>query len=328
MAIAATAILVSVPTTAVAAPTSRTAAPARNEIGIRLLDAPESERADPRALMYIIDQLRPGVTIVRHLGVSNSTVSARSVSLYAAAAVISGGRFRFAEGRRGNGLSSWTTVSPARIVVAAGKEAHATVRIRVPPDATGGERYAVLWAQVSSRPAPGKAVEVSRVGVRVYLAVDAAGPLSTRFEITGLTGQRVAGVPLLRVTVHNTGQRAVDLDGTAALRDGPGGSSVAKVRLASIVTLGPGQRGTGLFHWPASLASGPWTADVTLTSGTVSRTAQARVTFAGGPTGASESSGVLPWWAFVVGALAVLIVLLLVLRRRSRRQDRSRHAAA
>ena len=54
-----------------------------------------------------------------------------------------------AAGRTPNDLSSWTSVSPGTVDVAAGKRVIATVTITVPPDAAPGEQYAAVWAEAA-----------------------------------------------------------------------------------------------------------------------------------------------------------------------------------
>ncbi len=102
------------------------------------------------------------------------------------------------------------------------------VTIRVPRDASPGERYAVIWAQESSRGQNSQhfaILEVNRVGVRIYLDVGPGGPPPTRFVITSVTGGRSpSGLPEVIAHVRDTGARAIDLFGVLRLADGPGGS--------------------------------------------------------------------------------------------------------
>jgi hypothetical protein len=56
--------------------------PVPGRIGIALTQAPVSERGNPRASVYIIDQLRAGQTISRTLEVTNFSPIAYPVSLY------------------------------------------------------------------------------------------------------------------------------------------------------------------------------------------------------------------------------------------------------
>ena len=62
-------------------------------IGVRLLDAPATAQADPRARLYIVDHVAPGTTIRRRVQVTNTTSSTGHVALYAAAARIQDAAF-------------------------------------------------------------------------------------------------------------------------------------------------------------------------------------------------------------------------------------------
>src|SRR5487761_1599761 len=95
-----------------AARASSAVAPKPQGVGIRLVDIPTALANDPRARQYIIDHLAPGTTISRRVEVTNYTSEPQVVTLYAAAATISGGSFLFGAGRAANELTSWTTVDP------------------------------------------------------------------------------------------------------------------------------------------------------------------------------------------------------------------------
>ena len=66
------------------------------QFGIQLLQVPVSEASDPRARIYIIDRLAPGTVIHRQFAVVNLSDQSMTLSVYAAAASISGGTFQFA----------------------------------------------------------------------------------------------------------------------------------------------------------------------------------------------------------------------------------------
>ena len=57
--------------------------------------------------------------------------------------------------------------------------------ISVPADASAGERYGVVWAEVSAGPPAGGGITmVSRAGVRVYLAVGPGGQAAASLDVT------------------------------------------------------------------------------------------------------------------------------------------------
>lgn len=303
---------------------ARVAAPPSG-IGIQLLDAPASARADPRAHMYVVDQLHNGSVIVRHVRVSNLSGRPVTVSLYSAAASISGGTFGFAANRTANELTSWTSVTPRTAALAPGHTADATVRITVPPNVTTGERYAVIWAQAASSAAPGTTQEINRVGVRMY--IDVAGNVQpSDFAIESISGHRDAtGIPRITVGIRNTGKRAVDISGTIALSNGPGGLKTGPIRTDSTVTLAPGQSGTTTATFDRRLQPGPWLGTISLASGLIAHTATATITFTTGAAVIVKSAGhhETRWWLWLVVAGALALLMIVFVLRRSRRSGRS-----
>ena len=87
------------------------------------------------------------------------------------------------------------------------------VTIRVPRNATAGERYAVIWAEASaSAPGGGGVRLVNRVHIRVYLTVDRGGA-APMFTLSGLHADRSGGEALIVAAVHNTGGSTPHRDG-------------------------------------------------------------------------------------------------------------------
>ena len=93
---------------------------ASNAVSIRLADAPKDRVDDPRARIYIVDHLHQGDRIVRHVEVGNGTGKELTMEVYAAGATVRDGSWTVADGRTQSELSSWTTVSPSRLVIPAG----------------------------------------------------------------------------------------------------------------------------------------------------------------------------------------------------------------
>ncbi|MGH9128924.1 MAG: peptidase [Acidimicrobiales bacterium] len=307
---------------------------AQGGVGIGLVQIPVALANNARAHEYIIDNLHPGTTISRKIQITNSTSTTQPVQLYAAAASISGGKFLFGAGRAANDLTSWTTVTPATVSPAAGSKALATVTIAVPPDATSGEHYGVIWAELAPAVPPGGGITArSRVGIRIYLSVGPGGGPPTSFAITALQGRRGAnGAPQLAATVHNTGGRAVDLSGSLTLSDGPGGLAAGPFAADLGTTLAPGQSEPVLVPLSPAIPDGPWDAHITLRSGTTQESATARITFPGAAgsaaaavktgSGSAASSSVdivIPIAAVLVVLAGALSFLLLRRRRRIRR---------
>ncbi|MFI6758511.1 hypothetical protein ACIBF5_05115 [Micromonospora sp. NPDC050417] len=297
-------------------------------IGIQLLEAPTDRRGDPRALRYIVDHLPPGTVIKRQLLVANKTAKTQRVDLYPAAATIEEERFVFGAARTPNELTSWISLDRETLELEPGGKARFRATITVPPQASAGERYAVIWASVSSAPDPTANVnKIHRVGVRTYLSVGPGGEPPSSFTIGELSPARdTLGVPSVRIAVRNTGERALDLTGSVSLSDGPADLRAGPFDVVDGTTITPGESGTVLAQLPRELPNGPWQIDVALASGQVKESATARITFpdpgrVGEP--GSPLSRLGPLWALVAGSLVVgLVVLtgLLLLIRRSRRR--------
>jgi hypothetical protein len=317
-------------------PTARAGeAPSSDEgsLGIQLLDAPVAGRGDPRTSRYIVDHLAPGTVIRRNVLVVNKSSTALDVEVYPAAATIERGEFKFGEGRASSELTSWTSVSKARLDLAPGQGVPVLVTITVPPSASIGERYAVIWASITSDPTPsGNVTQVHRVGVRVYLDIGPGGDPLPDFAIGEIIPARDGeGDPSVDVHVTNTGGRAIDMTGWSTLHEGPGNTGGGPFDVVRGTTLAPRQEGTVAIRFPRELPNGPWKIEITLTSGTVEHSVTARISFPdpeqagqpGTPLGVS-------WWVTVGAILLALGLLVLgalaLLARRSRRDPR--HAPA
>lgn len=154
-------------------------------LGLRLLDAP-ADPPDPRESRYLVARPAPGDSLRRRVEVSNTTDRRLEVQLYVAAASSDGpAGFDFAAGRTANELSEWTTVRPATVAVPAGGRAVAEVVVSVPEQATPGERVAVVWAEQADSSEGGLTL-LSRVGVRMYVDVAAAGRDQERGPVVAL----------------------------------------------------------------------------------------------------------------------------------------------
>jgi hypothetical protein len=306
---------------------------AGNAVGIQLLDGPAGA-ADPRARIYIVDQLAAGTAITRHVLVSNGSESPEDVALYAGAASLGGGSFVPGDGRSANELSSWVSIDTSDVTIPAQSSIQATVRIAVPGDASDGERYAVIWAQTSS-PLSGQVTEAVRAGIRIYLDVHGGAAVPSDFSVTGVTAARGGdGTPQIRLALRNTGQRAVDVSGTVALSEGPGGTSVGPVQIAEAVTLAPGATGAAVASFDPALPAGPWLATASLASGTIQHQAASTVTFpapggtevGGAPPGGQHHSALL--WVAMAAVAVIISLLIILLLFRSRRTRSATSGAA
>jgi hypothetical protein len=311
-----------------AAPSPATRGSTEGGIGLRLLDVPVAERNDPRAQIYIVDHLAPGTVIQRRIEVSNTTASSVHVVLYAAAASIAKGSFLGAAGHTPNDVSTWTSVRPGASDILAGGRVTATVTIAVPSDAAPGEQYGVVWAEArSASVAGGGIVQVSRVGIRLYLSVGPGGAPASNFTIDSLTAERSPdGHPMVLATVHNTGGRALDMSGTLQLLAGPGGLSAGPFPATLGTTLAIGDTEPVTFALDKRIPAGPWNARITLQSGLLERSAQATLTFPdiGAAPPVNTTSARPGWLGLALAGLIVLLLLgiaalLVILRQRPRR---------
>ena len=285
---------------------------AQEEFGVRLVDVPVSEADNPRAYRYIIGYLPTETVIHRRILIMNDESRAARFSVYPDAAHIANGLFIGDTGATRNELTTWISVQHQTVVLAPGASAMDMVTVKVPRGATRGEHYGVIWVQQTAKPSKHGGfglTEISRVGVRMYLAVGRGGTPPTSFDIDSITGGRqLSGQPVITAHVTNTGGRAIDLNGSVQLTGGPGDTSSAAFPAQKTVTLAPGQSWNVTFAAPKSLPSGSWHATVSLASGMTTATGTATVRFAPVVT---EQAGPSPmkWIWLGLGGLALALVL-------------------
>jgi hypothetical protein len=317
LALAAGILILLGPAASAAIPARLTAAPGSSgTFGVRLVDVPVSEADNPRALRYIIDYLPVGTVIQRRILIMNNEGQPARFSVYTDAAQISGGLFIGDTGATRNELTTWMSVQHPWVTLAPGASAMDMITVKVPQGATRGEHYAVIWVQQTSKAASRRdfgVTEVSRVGVRVYLAVGRGGAPPTSFAITSMTVRHLAdGQPTcVAAHVHNTGGRAVDLSGTIRLTDGPGDTSSGSFAAQRIITLAPGQSGNMIFAPPKSLPYGSWRATVTLVSGLTVATATTTIRFSRTVAAQAGLSDMQRIWLGLGGLVLVLVIVML-----------------
>lgn len=295
-------------------------------IGIRLVEVPGVSLTDPRARSYIVDRVAPGTSIDRRVEISNTTHSIVRVAVYPAAASLRQGRFAFASGHSRNELSRWTWLRRSVFRLAPGTKAFVPVTINVPKNASAGERYAVIWAEVSTRPpAAGGVTLVNRVGVRMYVSVGRGGAPPPRFAIGRLIAKRSAtGRPLVVAKIRNSGGRTLDISGSLTLSKGPGGLRAGPFPVKLGTNLAPGHSEPATVRLDKRLPRGPWRASMRLRSGLIQRVAVARITFprqaaAAKPPAAKVASARSDNLILLVIILVVLIAALALLHFRRNR---------
>lgn len=253
--------------------------PATGTFGVRLLDIPAFDADDPRARQYIIDNLVPGTVIHRRIELSTTAGFPVHAEVYPDAATIANGSFIGAAGHTGNELSSWISVSRGTAEIPAGGAVTDTVTIAVPEDAAPGERYGVVWTEVDEARA-GSIALANRVGIRVYLSVGGHNPPASSFTVDTFTARRDAhDRPIVQAQVHNTGGRALDLTGTLTLKEVHGSLTAGPYPVELGTTLALGQSEPVLTALTDQVSDGPWDATLTVQSGLLQETYQARIMF-------------------------------------------------
>jgi hypothetical protein len=302
--------------------------PSLQRFGVRLVDVPVSETGNPRAVRYIIDYLPAGTVIHRRILILNTGTRNAHFTVYPDAALISHGLFTGDAGATRNELTSWISVQHPALTLGQDASVMDMITIKVPREATRGERYAVIWVQqvAHAQAANGLGItEVGRVGIRIYLAVGHGGAPPTTFAITSITGhQSASGQSLILAHVHNTGGRAVDLNGTASLTGGSGGISAGSFPAQQIITLAPGQSGNVTFALDKHLSVGLWTAKVALVSGFTRSTASAAIEFSAAAAAPQRTGLPVTLWlaALVLAAALALALVAVFVARHSQRARR------
>ncbi|MEB8326014.1 hypothetical protein NGF75_08440 [Dietzia kunjamensis] len=296
--------------------------PGTGSIRIALLDIPADRVDDPRARSYIVDNIPPGGSITRRVQVTNNTGAPAVLDVYAGPAAIEDGSFVPRPRGESNPLSSWVVLSTSEVALDDGQSAEVQVTIAVPADAPEVEQYGAVWA--STRPVDtgdGQQIaQVSRVGVRLYVSVGEGNGPPSDFTIVDLTARRDQDRTAAVVArVENTGGRAVDVSGTLALADGPGGLTAQAVS-SSMVTIAPGGQAEVEFAIPSSAAfpAGPWTATADLASGWTEHSLTRTLEFPDGDQGGGIPVAV---WAGIAAAVLILILVAALLLRRRARSD-------
>jgi hypothetical protein len=295
--------------------------------GIRLLQAPVSERSNPRARVDIIDSLHPGTVIHRLIRVGDLGSTPVKLRIYAAAAVIRQGQFLPANGQyRQDQMTTWIRVHHRLVRLRPGGKRDVMVTIAVPHDAPEGEQYGIIWAQGASAlhgRHVGNVTLVNRVGIRIYLAVGPGGGPPSSFTLGSVSATMTrTGTESASVEVHNTGGRALDLTGTLSLTSQSGGLRAGPYPAAHTI-IAPGQSFPVRVALPTKLPSGPWHAVIELTSGGLAHSERTTIAFTAAGGGGSKFPAV-PVTALALILLALAVAVLLVRRSRRRRPRRAR----
>jgi hypothetical protein len=323
-----TAVVLTIATTALYAQTTAFASKSKEAasagtLGIRLLAASGAVSTNPLASPYIVARLAPSSVLTRVVEIDNNSSRPIAVALYLAAASLRHGTFVFAAGDARNELTSWTSVVKKVIPLAPRSDAYDTVTVRVPSDAPQGNEYAVLWAAVSATPPGGQGITlVSRVGVRLYVAIGRGGGAPSNFVLGTLrAGRGLSGAPSLLATIHNCGANTLDLNGFWMLSNGPGGLHAGPFAATLGVVLAPGASERATVIFAPNFPRGPWRASLNVRSGLLSRSTSRTISFpsrfaARGQSSSDQRDVQLGFIGFVLLAGASF---LFTIRRRRRR---------
>jgi hypothetical protein len=278
-------------------------------IGIRLVPDASSASAEPLTLPYVVERLTPGSRVTRQIEISNTTDAMADVTVFPAAASIVEGKFTFAPGRTGDLLSSWTSVAQPVLHLAPGATVLDAVTTELPKRASSGERYAVVWAEVSAPSPTQSGVRlVNRVGVRMYVSIGKGGSPAAEFTVGALAASRSAnGDPLVAARIHNVGQAALAITGELTLSHGPGGLSAGPFSFTLGVLLAPSHSTIAPVELASQIPRGPWRADLSLSSGGTQRSSVTTITFPAKTLATGQHS------FFGRLMLVALIVLMLLL---------------
>ena len=153
--------------------------------------------------------------------------------------------------------------------------------------------------------------QVSRVGIRLYLSIGPGAAPAPNFAIVSLTAERARdGQPCVVASVHNTGGRALDLNGTLQLSAGPGGLSAGPFAANLTTTLAIGDTEPVTIALDRQVPAGPWRGRITLHSGLLERSAGATITFpaTGNATPVSTASTRAGRFFALAGVAGLLVV--------------------
>jgi hypothetical protein len=196
----------------------------------------------------------------------------------------------------------------------------ANVTITVPTTAAAGEQYGVIWAETRSTPSGG-IIQVSRVGVRIYLAVGAGGLAPANFSIGSLSVIRSSiGQTTVHTDVYNTGGWPLNVSGSLRLTDGPGGLSASPLSIRLVRTLSAGKSEAVEVALNNRIPAGRWHLHMSLQGGGLERGATATLTL---PGASSDGERLL----LAIGLVVLVGVAAFLVDRRNRRRRPGYHRA-
>jgi Bacterial protein of unknown function (DUF916) len=285
---------------------------------------------------FIYTNITAGSRLKSYVGVTNYSAFPVTFTIYAADGVNTpnGGFDVLQAGKKSVGVGAWTTLAKSQVTVPAGLEENVPFVVKVPANATPGDHFGGIVAQVSTSSASSsgsKFVLDRRVGTRIYLRV--AGKLHPSLSVEhvgiayrGTINPVASGTATVDYTVKNTGNVALaspqvvsvtSLFGTLATVDGH-----------PIINLLPGQSAHFVLVVKDIPPAGPITAHVTLVPGEPKGTTTPPVVKLEPPAVVTAQSGgtwAWPWPQLIV--FVFLIALLWLWGGRGRRRRKKQAAA-
>ena len=285
---------------------------------------------------FIYTNITAGSTLRSYVGVTNYSAFPVTFSIYAADGVNTpdGGFDVLPAGRKSVGVGLWTTLAKTQVKVPAGVEENIPFVIKVPVNATPGDHFGGIVAQVSTSTAKktgAKFLLDRRVGTRIYLRVAGALHPILSVEHVGISYRGTmnpvgSGTATVNYTVRNTGNVALASPQVVAVTSLFG--TLATVSARPVVNLLPGQSDHFTVVAKGIPPAGPITAHVTLVPGEPKGTTTPPVVKlepAAVVRAQSGSTWAWPWPQLILFVL--LLALLWLWRGRGRRRAKKQAAA-
>ena len=320
--------------TTTTAPSSTTATTTPSDITWSI--QPSTAKGPTGKPSFIYTNVTPGSRFKSWVGLTNYSTFPVTFAVYAADGVNtpSGGFDVLNQGKKSVGVGAWTTLAKTEVTVPAGTEDNIPFVITVPANATPGDHFGGIVAQVSTSAAGkngSKFLLNRRVGTRIYMRV--AGKLHPVLSVKnvgiayhGTINPVGSGTATISYTVANTGNVALATPQVVSVTSLFG--TLATVSGHSIFALLPGQHDHFSMVVKNIPPAGPITAHVTLVPQEPKGTTTPPIIKLEPPAVVNASSGgtwAWPWPQLILFLL--LIVLLWLWGTRGKRRKKKQEAA-
>ena len=285
---------------------------------------------------FVYNHVTPGTRLRSYVGITNYSKFPVTFAVYPADAVntTTGGFDVVRQGQKSVGVGAWITMARTTVTVPAGLELNVAFTLQVPRNATPGDHYGGIMAQVSasSTGKGGQFLINRRVGTRVYLRV--VGPLHPSLAIQNLTlsyGGTVnpfgAGSATVDYTVKNDGNEALAASQLLTVTSLFG--TLASTKPPPVVNLIPGQSQQVTVNLTGVPPAGPIDANVTLVPAVPKETTGQPAALTPPVAAVRQSTGTWAWpWPQILLFVLLLVLLWLWRRRRKRRGTELERAVA